>query len=205
MGSESVTVILIAGMSGSGKSELSAALAQRLPGAATLHLDGYYLPLAHLGWEERARTNFDHPDSLDWPLMREHMAALKSGRAVEVPVYNFAQHDREPFTERLEPGQFLVAEGLLALHDEPLRSLADLTVFVDTPPGECLRRRIARDVAERGRTPECVARQWEQTVWPMAREFILPSMRFARAVVSGQRALDETSALVLRELELAHS
>ncbi|MBK7929986.1 MAG: uridine kinase, partial [Bryobacterales bacterium] len=167
-----------------------------------MHLDGYYLPLTHLSWEERAKTNFDHPDSLDWPLMREHLAELKAGRAIEVPVYNFAQHDREPYTQRLEAGQFIIAEGLLALSDGALRELADLMVYVDTPPEECLRRRVARDVAERGRTAESVVEQWEKTVSPMAREFILPSRRWAQLSVSGEQALEETSELVIRELEL---
>lgn len=203
MGVESVTVILVAGMSGSGKSELASALSRRLPGAAVLHLDGYYLPLTHLAWEERARVNFDHPDSLDWPLMRQHVAAFKRGEAVEVPVYNFAQHDREPFTERMEPGQYLVTEGLLALADDALRALADLTVFVETAPDVCLQRRIVRDVAARGRTAACVAEQWERTVWPMAREFILPSREWAQVVVSGEQALEETTDLVIRQLEVA--
>jgi uridine kinase len=170
-----------------------------------LHLDAYYLPLTGLPWEERARVNFDHPDSLDWPLMRTHVAALKRGEAVEVPLYNFAQHDREPFTQRLEPAQFLIAEGLLALTDPELRSLSDLTVFVDTPPEVCLRRRILRDVAERGRTPECVTAQWESTVWPMALEFILPSKQWAQVVVSGEGPLEQTSGAVLRHLELVNS
>ncbi|MEP7363508.1 MAG: uridine kinase [Acidobacteriota bacterium] len=205
MGLESVTLILVAGMSGSGKSELASAVRRRLPATATLHLDGYYLPLGHLSWEERSRVNFDHPDSLDWPLMREHVAALKRGAAVEIPIYNFAQHDREPFTQRMEPCQFLIAEGLLALADEELRKLADLSIFVDTPPEVCLRRRIVRDVAERGRTAECVAAQWERTVWPMAREFILPSKKWAQLVVSGEQPLEETSDAVLRQLELVIS
>lgn len=205
MAPQSVTVILISGMSGSGKSELSSALRHRLAGSAILHLDGYYLPLTHLSWEERSKTNFDHPDSLDWPLMREHLAELKAGRAIEVPVYNFAQHDREPYTQRLEAGQFIIAEGLLALSDGALRELADLMVYVDTPPEECLRRRVARDVAERGRTAESVVEQWEKTVWPMAREYILPSRRWAQLAVSGEQALEETSELVIRELELAIS
>jgi len=205
MALQSVTVILISGMSGSGKSELSAALRHRLAGSAILHLDGYYLPLTHLTWEERARTNFDHPDSLDWPLMRAHLAELKAGRAIEVPVYNFAQHDRETYTHRMEPGQFVIAEGLLALSDAALRELADLMVYVDTPPEECLRRRVARDVAERGRTAESVVEQWEKTVWPMAREYILPSRQWAQLSVSGEQALEETSELVIRELEMVIS
>ena len=203
MGRESVTVILVAGMSGSGKSALAATLCGRLTGASVLPLDAYYLPLSHLPFEERAHVNFDHPDSLDWLLMREQVAALQRGEAVDVPVYNFARHDREPFTRRLVPEQYLIAEGLLALADAELRRLADLTVFVDTPPEVCLRRRIVRDVAERGRTAACVAEQWERTVWPMARQFILPSRAFAQVTVSGERALEESSELVLRQLEVA--
>ncbi|MCC6293564.1 MAG: uridine kinase [Bryobacterales bacterium] len=202
---ESVTVILIAGMSGSGKSELAAALRHTRDDAAVLHLDGYYLPLTHLSWEERARMNFDHPGALDWPLMREHLAELKAGRAVEAPVYNFALHNRELYTHTLRPGSVVIAEGLLGLHDPLLRALADLTVYVETPPEECLRRRMARDIAERGRTETSVREQWEHTVWPMAREYILPSRRWASITVSGEQAVEETSAAVLRELELAHS
>lgn len=201
MGMEAVTAILVSGMSGSGKSELAASLCRRLPDAAILHLDGYYLPLTHLPREERARVNFDHPNSLDWPLMREHVAELRRGRAIEMPVYNFAEHDREKFTVALKPSQFLIAEGLLALTDPELRARADLTVFVETPPEVCLRRRIARDVAERGRTAKCVIEQWERTVWPMAQEFILPSRRWAQVVVSGEQALEEISDLVIQEWE----
>lgn len=202
---ESVTVILIAGMSGSGKSELAASLRHLLGDAAVLHLDGYYLPLTHLSWDERAQMNFDHPGALDWPLMREHLAELKAGRTVEVPVYNFALHNRELYTHTLRPGAFVIAEGLLGLHDPHLRALAGLTVYVDTPPEVCLRRRVARDVAERSRTETSVREQWEHTVWPMAREYILPSRRWAAITVSGEQALEETSAAVIRELELAHS
>ena len=205
MGTEPVTLILVAGMSGSGKSALAAALQQRLAAAAILPLDNYYLPLTHLPLAKRAQTNFDHPDSLDWPLMRAHVAALKAGEAVQAPVYNFAAHDRELYTRTVGPAAFVIAEGLLALTDEQLRSLADLTVFVDTPSSVCLERRTARDVAERGRTRACVAEQWERTVMPMACEFILPSRQWAQVTVSGDQPLQESSDMVIRELEMVKS
>lgn len=200
MAAGKTTVVLIAGLSGSGKSALAKFLLRELPEAAAVSLDSYYKPLSHLNWEERARMNFDHPDALDWPLIRGQVEILASGGQVEAPVYDFTRHDREARTERIGPARFLIVEGLLALADESLRRLAALRIFVDTPPGKCLDRRTSRDVAERGRTPDSVHRQWRETVWPMAEAYILPSRVWADLIVSGEADLEQAARSVLLKL-----
>jgi uridine kinase len=188
-------------LSGSGKTELARQLSRRLPGRCEiLPLDAYYLPQAHLSLEERAVLNFDHPDALDWEMFREHLDALRHGKPVEEPIYLFAEHTRAPEKRIIEPSSYLIVEGILALHDPEIRKLLDLKVFVNTRREECLRRRIRRDISERGRTRESVLDQFNATVWPMAREFVLPSRRQANLVVSGEEPLEHSIGAVLRSL-----
>ena len=191
-------VIGIAGLSGSGKTALARQLAPQLAeGCALVSLDSYYHPQAHLSFEDRARVNYDHPDAIDWELLAGHLTALASGQAIDEPLYLFGQHTRSAETTRIEPRPFLMLEGILALHSAPIRELLDLKVFVSTAGDECLRRRLERDIAERGRSRESVLRQYEETVWPMAQCFVLPSQEFADLVVSGEEPLDEAVAQVL--------
>jgi len=189
-------VIGIAGLSGSGKTALARRLAERLDSVA-VSLDSYYFPQSHLSLEQRARINYDHPDALDWELLDEHLRSLAAGEGIDEPRYLFDRHTRSAETTRIEPRPFLLLEGILALHSSEIRDLLDLKVFVSTNDEECLRRRLERDIAERGRTRECVLRQYEETVWPMALQFVLPSSGFADIVVSGEEPLDQSVAAVL--------
>jgi uridine kinase len=189
-------LIGIAGPSGSGKSELSRRLAQRL-NAPVISMDSYYRELHHLTLEERAAVNFDEPASIDDELLREHLAAIREGRPVEIPRYDFATHARLPEADPLAPSAVVVVEGLFTLYWEELRRLLDTTVYVDLEDATCFARRLARDVRERGRTPESVEWQYRTTVKPMAEQYILPTKRHAKVVVRGDGQLDESVEAVL--------
>ncbi len=193
-------IIGIAGPSSSGKTELSRQLVQRLPGTSIVSLDSYYRDLTHIPIEERAKTNFDHPDSLDWELLHQHLQAMVEGRAFDEPVYSFAHHNRTHLTKRIEPSEFVIVEGLFVLYWPELRSLLDTKVFVRTDPDVCFERRLARDVAERGRTPESVREQYERTVRPSAEWFVHPTMKYADLVVSGEAPLANSTSAVLDAL-----
>ncbi len=193
-------IIGIAGASGSGKSYLASRVAATLE-APVLSVDAYYRDLSHLPVEERGSQNFDHPQSIDWPLLLEHLQALLQGEEVEVPGYNFSTHTRSREIHRLKPGGYLVLEGILALHLPRVRELLALSVFVDLDEDECLKRRMDRDIRERGRTPECVLRQYQTTVLPMYREFVQPTAELAHLRVSGGAPVEDAVASVLRELE----
>lgn len=193
-------LIGVAGLSGSGKTALACRLAPHLD-AEVITLDAYYHSQSHLSLEARTKLNYDHPDALDWPLLSSHLAALTRGEPVDQPLYLFDQHTRGQSTRRIEPQPIFIVEGILALHHPAVRELLDLSVFVTTRDEECLRRRLERDIAERGRTRESVLNQYYSTVWPMALEHVLPSRAFAGLVVSGEEPLDESVAAVLRILQ----
>ncbi len=191
-------LIAIAGASGAGKTALAEAVAARLERASTIvSLDSYYHPLPHLPAAERAVRNYDHPDALDWTLLGEHLRALLRGETVAGPVYLFEEHTRAARTVRVEARPYVIVEGILALHQGEIRALAELKVFIETREAECLRRRMARDVAQRGRTEESVLAQFRETVQPMAKQFVLPSRAHADVVVSGEAALEEAVAAVV--------
>ena len=147
--------------------------------------------MSHLPFDERVARNFDHPDELDLPLLLDQVRALVSGSVIDRPVYDFSAYTRAPAkTERVEERHVLVLEGIFALYFPGLRALTDLGIYVDTPDEICFRRRLARDVRERGRTPESVAEHYAQTVRPMAEQFVRPSAAFADLVVDGTASLD---------------
>ncbi len=189
-------LIGIAGLSGSGKTALARKLSPHL-NTEVLTLDAYYHSQAHLSLEQRATLNYDHPDALDWALLAQHLGALARGESIEEPVYLFDQHTRAASTRRIDPRSIFIVEGILALHHPDVRALLDLCVFVTTRDEECLRRRLERDIAERGRTRESVLDQYYSTVWPMALRYVLPSREHAHLVVSGEEPLDESVAAVL--------
>jgi len=194
-------MIGIAGLSGSGKTALARRVAEELDSASELlTLDSYYHPQSHLRLAQRAELNYDHPKSLDWDLLSRHLDALARGEPIDEPHYLFDQHTRAGWTRRVEPRPFLILEGILALHREEIRALLDLKVFVTTQPEECLRRRLDRDIAERGRTMESVLDQYNKTVWPMALEYVIPSRAFADVVVSGEEPIEGSVETVLGSL-----
>jgi uridine kinase len=153
------------------------------------------LPLA-----ERKKVNFDHPSSLDWDLLRRHLGYIAIGRPFEEPVYSFADYARTAETRRIEPTEFVIVEGLFVLYEPKLRALLNTKVYVQTSAEVCFQRRLARDVAERGRTPEAVREQYERCVRPSAEWFVYPTEQFADVTVSGEQALGHAANAVIDAL-----
>lgn len=174
----------LAGGSGSGKTTIAEEVVDRLEGrVAVLHHDAYYRHRVDLNLEERTRVNYDHPSSLETELLVEHLEQLRTGLAIERPVYDFSTHLRSEETVRVEPARVVVVEGILVLSDAQLRSELDLKIFVDTDPDLRLARRIERDISERGRSLESVLTQYFATVRPMHLEFVEPSRRYADLII----------------------
>ena len=196
-------IIGIAGTSSSGKTELARQLAGKLPGTSIVSLDSYYRGMAEIPLEERKKVNFDHPDSLDWELLHEHLVAIANGRAFHEPVYSFADYERTTETGLIEPSGFLIVEGLFVLYWPELRAMLDTKVYVETDAGVCFHRRLTRDVAERGRTPESVIEQYEKTVRPSAEWFVYPTQKYADLTVSGEEPLDRSTQAVVSALQRA--
>ncbi|MCB9879106.1 MAG: uridine kinase [Planctomycetes bacterium] len=194
--------IAIAGGSGSGKTSLTAAVVRALGGrCAVLDHDSYYRDLGHQPIAVRAATNFDHPDSLDNPLLAQHVATLLAGRAVERPCYDFSTHTRMAETLRVEPQPTIVCEGILLLAVPELRRSFDLRVYVDTPADVRALRRVQRDVLERGRTVASVIKQYLDTVRPMHERFVEPARRTADLVLDWRLSPQQQAEMVL---ERAH-
>lgn len=175
----------VAGGSGSGKTTVARALAAsfRTEQVQIILMDSYYRDRKGISLEERARINYDHPDAFDEPLLVEQLSALKAGRAIEAPVYDYTRHERAPERVRVEPSCLIILEGILVLAVDALRHLLDVKLFVDTAGDLRVLRRLRRDVAERGRTVDAVIDQYLTTVRPMHEAFIEPSRRHADLII----------------------
>ncbi|MCI0475267.1 MAG: uridine kinase, partial [Anaerolineales bacterium] len=161
-------LIGVAGGSGSGKTTVSHSILDRVGRDCIAYLqhDAYYRDRSALPLVERARINYDHPDSLETDLLIEQLKVLRAGNAVNVPLYDFAQHVRRIETRRVESRAVILVEGILIFADRALRDLFDIKIFVDTDSDLRVLRRLQRDVAERGRTVESVIAQYLETVRP---------------------------------------
>ncbi|MEI7911003.1 MAG: AAA family ATPase [Verrucomicrobiota bacterium] len=177
--------IAVTGGSGSGKSWLGAALMAEFGTAAShLSLDDFYHDLGHLPEAARGEVNFDDPAAIDWEALREVLECLERGDPVRLPQYDFASHTRRVATRRLERARFVVLDGLWLLHHAWLRDKLALSVFVDCPEAERLRRRVARDVLTRGRSEDSVLRQFTTHVQPMHQRFVEPQRQWATHCVN---------------------
>ncbi len=184
--SEKRSVIVgVAGGTGSGKTTIARTIYEQLGPDKVAYIphDAYYYDLSHLPLEERAKRNFDHPDSLETSLLIEHLKQLREGLPVEIPVYDFATHTRRPETRRVEPRPIILVEGILVFVEPELRDLMDIKIYVDTDPDIRFIRRLVRDINERGRTMESVIRQYLETVRVMHLEFVEPSKRYADIII----------------------
>lgn len=178
-------ILGIAGGSGSGKSTIASAILAALPEGSGILLeqDHYYRPQAHLSPEDREKVNYDHPDALELELFVSHIDALREGRAIERPTYDFATHDRAPVGVKIAPARVIVVEGILVLAEPRLRERFEVKLFVDTDADIRLMRRIRRDLERRGRTFAQVRKQYYESVRPMHMAFVEPSKRFADLIV----------------------
>ena len=175
----------VAGGTGSGKTTVANVILQKVGKEHIAYLphDAYYRELGDLPYDQKAAMNFDHPDSLETELMVEHILELKSGKPVDIPIYDFSTHSRTKQTTRVEPHPVIVVEGILLFVDKQLRDLLDIKIFVDTDPDIRFIRRLQRDITERGRTTDMVVQQYLSTVRPMHLEFVEPSKRYANVII----------------------
>jgi uridine kinase len=178
-------VIGIAGGSGSGKTTVAQEILQRVGShrIAFLQHDSYYKDLGGLPPAQHAEINFDHPNSLETDLLIQHIAALREGKSVEVPIYDFATDSRTSQTFTVQPHRVIVVEGILIFTEVALRNLFDVKIFVDTDADLRFIRRLERDISERGRSTESVIKQYMLTVRPMHLEFVEPSKRYADVII----------------------
>jgi len=175
----------VAGGTGSGKTTVARSILEAVgkERISLIEQDSYYRDIDWRSEAELLHHNFDHPAALDNDLMVSHLAALKAGHAVEVPVYDFVRHRRTPRTRRVEPQPVILVEGILIYVEASLRELLDFKIYVDTDADLRLIRRLGRDMTERGRTVEDVLRQYMETVRPMHLEFVEPSKRWADVII----------------------
>ena len=199
-------IIGIAGGTGSGKTTVAGAIYDRVGSDRIewISHDSYYRNFDALPPEERAKINFDHPDSLESELLTRHLDVLSKGSSVEVPVYDFATHSRKADTQRVEPRKVIIVEGILVLAEPELRKRIDIKLFVDTPADIRFVRRLTRDIESRGRSLQSVVQQYMNTVRPMHEEFVEPSKRYADLIIpeggENQVAIDAIIARVERLL-----
>jgi uridine kinase len=182
-------VLGIGGYSGSGKTTLALELAREL-GGLVLSLDSYYRDLSHVDPALRSLHNFDDPEMIEHSLAAEHLAALKQGRSIQLPKYDFATHTRLTAGRAVEGRRAVVVEGNFALRYPELRALYDLCVYVAAPEAVCYQRRFLRDTRERGRSPDSVIKQYAASVEPMAELYVKPSAVYADVTVDGTASLD---------------
>lgn len=178
-------IIGVTGGSGSGKSSVSKRILSEFTEMSVLVLaqDNYYKDQSHMPFEERLKTNYDHPFAFDNDLYYQQIQQFIKGETIEVPVYDYAQHNRS-CEVRIEPSRdVLILEGILIFEDKQIRDLCDIKVYVDTEDDIRLARRIQRDVVKRGRSVESVLKQYIEVVKPMHHQFTEPTKRYADIIV----------------------
>ena len=181
---QSVMVIGIAGGTGSGKTTITRRLMQRFGSdVCMVSYDNYYKARHDTPFEERAKINYDHPDAFDTELFLRDLRALKAGKTIQCPIYDYAIHDRLEQTRTLKPAKVILVEGILIFAEKALLDLMDIKVFVDTDADVRLARRVVRDVESRGRTVRSIVDQWQTTVKPMHEMYVEPSKKSADIIV----------------------
>jgi len=192
-------LIAVAGGTASGKTSFARKV-RELAGerrSILLELDAYYNDLSHMPLEERHTVDFDRPGAFDFDLLKKHLKELLAGREIDVPIYDYVQHNRRPDTVRVAPRPWILVEGILVLWRPDVRELFDLTVYVDTPDDLRLLRRIRRDTLERGRALDGILRQYEHHVRPAHLEFCEPTKAHADVIIP--RGVENARALALLE------
>lgn len=198
-------IIGIAGGSGSGKTTVVKAITQQLQeNVVVIPQDSYYRDLSHKSEEEKRVHNFDHPDSIDFDLLRAQLKELKEGKTVEQPKYSYITCGRSKETVTVKPADVIIVEGILIFTDPKLRKLMDIKIFVDADDDDRLMRVMARDIVERGKTVDWVIERYSKTVKPMYLQFIEPSKRYADIIIPqgghNKVAIDVISATIEKSL-----
>lgn len=199
-------VIGIAGGSGSGKTTVVKAIIRQLKeNVVVIPQDSYYKDSSHLPLEERQKVNFDHPDSIDFCLLNDHLRQLKNGKCIEQPVYSYLTCSRSKTeTITVKPADVIIIEGILIFTCAELRKQMDIKIFVDADDDDRLMRVMARDILERGKTVETVIERYTKTVKPMYLQFIEPSKRYADIIIPqgghNKVAIDIISATIEKAL-----
>lgn len=188
----------IAGGTGSGKTTVVRKILGKIPAGRVAHVpqDSYYKDSSHLPMEERQKINFDHPDSVEFDLLTEHIRLLKSGKSVNQPIYSYLTCSRSSESVKVEPREVIIIEGILIYTHMPLVDEIDIKVFVDADSDDRLGRVIVRDMMERGRDVKKVLDRYQETVKPMHLQFIEPSKRYADIIVP-QGGLNEVAISIL--------
>ncbi|HIP29776.1 MAG TPA: uridine kinase [Sulfurospirillum arcachonense] len=182
---ESCIFVGVAGGSGSGKTTVAHNLIKAFSPeeAVLIQQDAYYKEIKNRSLEERAKTNFDHPNAIEFELLKEHLIALKNSNSINKPVYDFTTHLRKDEKIVIKPSKIVIVEGILVLAVPEIRDILDVKIFVDTDADEMLLRRVERDIKERDRTFDCIKEQYLETVKPMYLEFCEPSKRYADIII----------------------
>lgn len=178
-------IIGIAGGSGSGKTTVVRKIVNALPkeSVAVISQDSYYYDNGHLSQEEKLKINFDHPNSIEWSLLVDHIHQLQQGKSVEMPIYSYVTCARAKETQTVKPKQVIIVEGILILTHPELRKLMDVKLFVSTDSDERLMRIIRRDIQERGRNYDDALTHYAAFVKPMHQQFIEPTKLFADVII----------------------
>lgn len=180
-----MTIIGIAGGTGSGKTTVVKKIVEALPPhyVAVVPLDSYYNDTTEMTEEERHAINFDHPDAFDWKLLIKQVNELRKRNAIEQPTYSYIKCNRLPETIHVEPKPVIIIEGIMTLLNKKLRDMMDLKIFVDADSDERLIRNIQRDIVERGRDVKMVVDRYLEVLKPMHEQFIEPTKRYADVII----------------------
>ena len=175
----------VTGLSGSGKTSIAKAIAADFGKSevALIEQDSYYRDLSNLTMEERSAVNFDHPDSVDYSLMKQHLKELICGNIINIPIYDFNTHMRLKEVQTIEKHRIIILEGILALFDQKIRTMMDIKIYVETADDIRVIRRIKRDINKRERTFSSVIEQYYKTVRPMHIQFVEPTKKYADIIV----------------------
>lgn len=199
-------IIGIAGGTGSGKTTVVNQIIEELKNEEVdvISQDSYYMDTSHLSYEERTRINFDHPKSIDFDLLVNHLKDLKEGKNIQQPVYSFREHNRTAETVEIQPRKVIIVEGILILTHPDIREMFDIKIYVHADSDERLIRRLKRDIAERGRDLDEVLNRYQNTLKPMHQQFIEPTKEFADIIIPTNRyntvAVDIVQTIIRQRL-----
>ena len=182
-------IIGITGGTGCGKTTVVNQIVNELSAedVTVISQDSYYKDLSHLTFEQRTQINFDHPNSIDFDLLKEHLLALKAGKTIDTPTYSFVEHNRTKETVLVKPTNVVIVEGILIFSHPDIRDLFNIKIFVHADSDERLIRRIKRDITERVRDVEEVLNRYQNTLKPMHMQFIEPMKEFADIIIPNNR------------------